>query len=44
MSIQADDKATVGRWEGGGTHTGPAFGDFPIGALRQLGLIVAAQA
>ena len=23
----------VGRWEGGGTHTGPAFGDFLIGAL-----------
>ena len=23
----------VGRWEGGGTHTGPAFNDFLIGAL-----------
>jgi hypothetical protein len=23
----------VGRWEGGGTHTGTAFGDFIIGAL-----------
>ena len=23
----------VGRWEGGGTHTGPAFGDFLAGAL-----------
>lgn len=23
----------VGRWEGGGTHTGPAFGDFLIGSL-----------
>ena len=22
-----------GRWEGGGTHTGPAFSDFLIGAL-----------
>jgi hypothetical protein len=24
----------VGRWEGGGTHTGPAFSDFLIGSLR----------
>jgi predicted ester cyclase len=23
----------VGRWEGGGTHTGPAFGDFLAGSL-----------
>jgi predicted ester cyclase len=23
----------VGRWEGGGTHTGPAFGDFLVGSL-----------
>jgi predicted ester cyclase len=23
----------VGRWEGGGTHTGPAFSDFLIGSL-----------
>jgi len=23
----------VGRWEGGGTHPGPAFGDFLIGSL-----------
>jgi predicted ester cyclase len=23
----------VGRWEGGGTHTGPAFGDFKVGSL-----------
>lgn len=23
----------VGRWEGGGTHTGPAFADLPIGEL-----------
>jgi len=23
----------VGRWEGGGTHTGPAFGDFLAGGL-----------
>ena len=34
-SIQDNNKATVGRWEGGGTHTGPAFGDFPIGALPE---------
>jgi predicted ester cyclase len=23
----------VGRWEGGGTHTGPAFNDFLVGSL-----------
>src|SRR3954465_8517641 len=23
----------VGRWEGGGPHTGPAFDDMPIGSL-----------
>jgi hypothetical protein len=23
----------VGRWEGGGTHTGPAFKDFLVGSL-----------
>ena len=23
----------VGRWEGGGTHTGPAFADFKAGSL-----------
>lgn len=23
----------MGRWEGGGTHTGPAFSDFLIGSL-----------
>ena len=23
----------VGRWEGGGTHTGPAFSDFLLGSL-----------
>ncbi len=22
----------VGRWEGGGTHTGPAFSDFLVGS------------
>jgi hypothetical protein len=24
----------VGQWEGGGTHTGDAFGDMPYGPLR----------
>jgi predicted ester cyclase len=29
----AEGDYVVGRWEGGGTHTGPAFNDFLIGAL-----------
>lgn len=29
----AEADYVVGRWEGGGTHTGPAFDDFPIGSL-----------
>src|ERR1700738_1590383 len=29
----AEGDYVVGRWEGGGTHTGPAFGDFLVGAL-----------
>jgi len=29
----AEGDYVVGRWEGGGTHTGPAFGDFLAGAL-----------
>ncbi len=29
----AEGDLVVGRWEGGGTHTGPAFSDFLIGAL-----------
>ena len=29
----AEGDHVVGRWEGGGTHTGPAFRDFLIGAL-----------
>jgi predicted ester cyclase len=29
----AEDDYVVGRWEGGGTHTGPAFSDFLAGAL-----------
>jgi len=29
----AEGDYVVGRWEGGGTHTGPAFSDFLAGAL-----------
>jgi predicted ester cyclase len=29
----AEGDHVVGRWTGGGTHTGPAFGDFLIGGL-----------
>jgi predicted ester cyclase len=29
----AEGDTVVGRWEGGGTHTGPAFGDFLVGSL-----------
>ena len=29
----AEGDYVVGRWEGGGTHTGPAFSDFVIGSL-----------
>jgi predicted ester cyclase len=29
----AEGDSVVGRWEGGGTHTGPAFGDFLVGGL-----------
>ncbi len=30
----AEGDYVVGRWEGGGTHTGPAFGDFLAGSLE----------
>jgi predicted ester cyclase len=30
----AEGEYVVGRWEGGGTHTGPAFNDFLIGSLK----------
>jgi predicted ester cyclase len=30
----AEGDYVVGRWEGGGTHTGPAFSDFLAGALQ----------
>jgi SnoaL-like polyketide cyclase len=29
----AEGDYVVGQWEGGGTHTGPAFSDLPIGSL-----------
>lgn len=29
----AEDDFVVGRWQGGGTHTGPAFSDFIFGSL-----------
>jgi predicted ester cyclase len=29
----AEGEYVVGRWVGGGTHTGPAFGDFLMGSL-----------
>ena len=29
----ADGDYVVGRWEGGGTHSGPAFSDFLMGSL-----------
>jgi predicted ester cyclase len=29
----AEGDYVVGRWEGGGTHTGPAFSDFLMGSL-----------
>jgi predicted ester cyclase len=32
-ALIAEGDYVVGQWEGGGTHTGPAFGDFLIGVL-----------
>ena len=32
-ALIAEGDLVVGRWEGGGTHTGPAFSDFLAGAL-----------
>jgi predicted ester cyclase len=32
-ALIAEGDYVVGRWEGGGTHTGPAFDDFPVGRL-----------
>jgi predicted ester cyclase len=31
----AEGEYVVGQWEGGGTHTGPAFSDLPIGSLPE---------
>ncbi len=31
----ADNDYVVGRWEGGGTHTGPEFSDLPAGSLPE---------
>jgi predicted ester cyclase len=31
--LLAEGDYVVGRWEGGGTHTGAAFDDMPVGAL-----------
>jgi predicted ester cyclase len=31
----AEGDYVVGRWEGGGTHTGPAFSDFLVGTLPE---------
>jgi predicted ester cyclase len=33
----AEGDYVVGRWEGGGTHTGPAFNDFLIGSVLPAG-------
>ncbi|MDQ0394469.1 ester cyclase [Labrys monachus] len=32
-ALIAEGDYVVGQWEGGGTHTGPAFADFLIGSL-----------
>ena len=31
--LVAEGEYVVGRWEGGGTHTRPAFDDLPVGGL-----------
>jgi predicted ester cyclase len=31
--LLAEGDYVVGRWEGGGTHTGPTFADFLVGSL-----------
>src|SRR6202789_4266460 len=31
--LVAEGDHVVGQWEGGGTHTGPAFNDFLVGSL-----------
>jgi predicted ester cyclase len=32
-SLSSDGDYVIGQWEGGGTHTGPAFSDFRMGSL-----------
>jgi predicted ester cyclase len=32
-NLIAEGNFVVGRWEGGGTHTGPAFSDFRMGSI-----------
>ncbi len=32
-NLIAEGNYVVGRWEGGGTHTGPAFSDFRLGSI-----------
>src|ERR1700722_8499544 len=32
-NLVSEGDFVVGRWEGGGTHTGPAFNDFRVGGL-----------
>jgi predicted ester cyclase len=32
-ALIAEGDLVVGRWQGGGTHTGPGFSDFLIGSL-----------
>ena len=32
-SLIAEGDLAVARWDGGGTHTGPAFSDLPVGSL-----------
>jgi predicted ester cyclase len=34
-NLIAEGDVVVGQWEGGGTHSGPAFGDFLAGSLPQ---------
>jgi predicted ester cyclase len=31
--LLSDGEYVIGQWEGGGTHTGPAFSDFRVGSL-----------
>jgi len=35
VGLIAEGDYVVGQWEGGGTHSGPAFGDFLAGSLPE---------